>query len=136
MIARGIRVILALGAAVLLTAAYYHTQSVSIMTDAAKAFLASLTPEQRAQAIFPFDADERMNWFYTPVPRKGLPLRDMGPGQKKLATALLSAGLSQRGMIKASTIMSLEDVLNLMEIGAGPRRDPHGYFFTIFVEPP
>src|SRR5436305_3046780 len=119
MIARSIRIVLAVSAVVLLTAAYYRAQSVSIMTDAAKTFLASLTPEQRAAAMFPFDSDERMNWFYTPVPRKGLPLREMGPGQKKLATALLSAGLSQRGMIKTSTIMSLEDVLNLLEMGAG-----------------
>jgi hypothetical protein len=135
MIARSIRIVLAVSAVVLLTAAYYRAQSVSIMTDTAKTFLASLTPEQRAAAMFPFDSDERMNWFYTPVPRKGLPLREMGPGQKKLATALLSAGLSQRGMIKASTIMSLEDVLNLLEMGAGQRRDPDGYFFSIFGEP-
>jgi hypothetical protein len=135
MIDRKFRLLMAAVAVVLLTAAYYRTQSVSIMTDTARTFLASLTPEQRQVVTFPFDSDERMTWYYTPVPRKGLPLRDMGPGQKKLAIALLSAGLSQRGMIKATTIMSLDDVLNLMEMGAGPRRDPDGYFFSIFGEP-
>jgi hypothetical protein len=135
MINRKTHLLMAAAAVLLLTAAYYRTQSISIMTDAAKTFLASLTPDQRERVKFAFDADERMNWFYTPVPRKGLPLREMGPGQKKLALALLSAGLSQRGMIKATTIMSLEDVLNLLEIGAGPRRDPDGYFFSIFGEP-
>jgi len=119
-----------------LTAAYYRSQSVPIMTDAAKTLLASLTAEQRAQIAFDFKDDERMNWFYTPVPRKGLPMRDMGSGQKKLALALLAAGLSQRGMIKATSIMSLEDVLILQEIGGSQwRRDPDGYFFSIFGQP-
>ena len=40
-----------------------------------------------------------------------LPLLDMTSHQKPLATALLSAGLSQRGLMKALTVMSLEDVL-------------------------
>jgi hypothetical protein len=55
--------------------------------------------------------------------------------QKRLAEALLGAGLSQQGYIKALSIMSLEDVLKLMENGTGPQRDPDGYFFTIFGEP-
>lgn len=122
-------------ALVLLTAAYQRTESVPVMADAAKAYLASLTPEQRTQTMFSLDDAERMNWFYTPVPRKGLPLRDMTAGQRKLALALLSAGLSQRGFIKAATIMSLDDVLAVMEKGRGPRRDPDGYFFSIFGEP-
>jgi hypothetical protein len=133
---RKIRVLLAAVAVVLLTAAYYRIQSASIITDAAKSFLASLTPEQRKQVMFDLKDEERMNWFYTPVPRKGLPMRDMGPGQRKLALALLSAGLSQRGMIKATTIMSLEDVLIRQEIGGSQwRRDPDGYFFSIFGQP-
>lgn len=122
-------------AAALLTSAYSRLQTASIMADSAKAFLASLTPEQRAQATFPIDSDERMNWHYIPKERKGLPLRDMTSAQKQLAHALLAAGLSQRGYIKASTIMSLDEVLRVMEDGKGPRRDPEGYFFTIFGEP-
>jgi hypothetical protein len=105
------------------------------MTDSAKAFLASLTAEQRAQAAFPMQDDERFNWHYIPKERKGLPLRDMTSTQKQLAHALLAAGLSQRGYIKASTIMSLDDILRVMENGKGPRRDPEGYFFTVFGEP-
>ncbi|HYL38579.1 MAG TPA: DUF3500 domain-containing protein [Bryobacteraceae bacterium] len=119
----------------LLTSAYSRFQSAAVMADSAKAFLASLTPEQRAQATFPMDADERFNWHYIPKERKGLPLRDMTSTQKQLAHALLAAGLSQRGYIKASTIMSLDEILKIMENGKGPRRDPEGYFFTIFGEP-
>jgi hypothetical protein len=135
MIIRTVRIFLAMAAAVLLAAAYFHAQSASVMTDAAKAFLASLTAEQRQQATFDLEDAERMNWFYTPVPRKGLPLRQMRPAQRQLAMALLSAGLSQRGMIKATTIMSLEDVLNIIEKGDGTRRDPDLYFVSIFGTP-
>jgi hypothetical protein len=105
------------------------------MSDSANAFLASLTPEQRAKAVIPLNDAERMNWFYTPVPRKGLPLKEMTSPQKHLAHALLAAGLSQRGYMKATTIMSLEDVLRIMEKDSGERRNPEGYFFSIFGEP-
>lgn len=105
------------------------------MAGAANAFLASLTPQQRAQATFPFADDERFDWHFIPKPRKGLPLRDMTPEQRKLAQALLAAGLSQQGYIKAVSIMSLEQVLKILEGGKGPMRDPDGYFFTVFGEP-
>ncbi len=120
---------------VLLTSAYYQTHSASIMAESATAFLNSLTPEQRAQATFDFKDDQRFDWHFIPKPRKGLPLKEMAPFQKHLAHALLSAGLSQRGYIKASTIMSLEDVLRIMEKDDGVRRNPEGYFFSIFGQP-
>lgn len=119
----------------LLTSAYSRLHTSAVMTESAKAFLASLTPEQRAQATFAMQDDERFDWHYIPKPRKGLALRDMTPAQKQLAHALLAAGLSQRGYIKATTIMSLDEILRLMENGKGPQRDPEGYFFTIFGEP-
>src|SRR5580692_2752657 len=105
------------------------------MTDAAKAFLASLTPQQRAQATFQFQDDERLDWHYIPKERKGLALREMTAEQKQLAHALLAAGLSQQGYIKAVSIVSLDEVLKALEGGKGPMRDPEGYFFTVFGEP-
>jgi hypothetical protein len=120
---------------VLLTSAYTRMHSASVMTDAAKAFLASLTPQQRAQATFQFTDEERFDWHFIPKTRKGLALRDMTPEQKQLAHALLAAGLSQEGYIKAVSIMSLDQVLKIMEGGKGPMRDPEGYFFTVFGEP-
>src|SRR5262245_37223466 len=102
--------------AVLLTAAYNRTNSISVMTEAANRFLVTLTPEQKPLAVWAFDNDERQNWIFTPTPaRKGLGLGAMTPYQRHLATALLSAGLSQSGYMKAITIMSLEDVLRIME---------------------
>jgi hypothetical protein len=125
---------LALGT-ILLTAAYNRTNTASTMTEAANRFLAALTPEQKAKATFQFDNAERGNWFFVPIERKGLPLREMSPHQKHLASALLSAGLSQSGYMKAVTIMSLEDVLRIMEKDDGERRNPEKYYFSIFGTP-
>ncbi|HXB68936.1 MAG TPA: DUF3500 domain-containing protein [Candidatus Acidoferrales bacterium] len=121
--------------AILLTSAYHRLDSVSVMTEAANRLLASLTPEQRAQTTFKFDDAERVNWHFIPRERKGLPLLDMASHQKHLATALLSAGLSQQGFMKAVTIMSLEDVLKIMEKDNGQRRNPEKYYFSIFGTP-
>jgi hypothetical protein len=120
---------------ILLAAAYHRTNSASVMAESANRFLASLTPEQRAKATFSFDDAERTNWFFVPIERKGLPLREMSPYQKHLATALLSAGLSQSGFMKAVTIMSLEDVLRIQEKDNGERRNPEKYYFSIFGTP-
>ena len=114
------------------------------MAATARNFLSSLTPEQRAETVFPFDEEERFFWHYIPgddipkafgQPRRGLKLADMTPHQQHLAAALLSAGLSQQGFIKATTIMSLEDVLKIMEKDATGRRDPSKYHFSVFGEP-
>ena len=118
-----------------LTSAYNRTNSAAVMTEAAKRFLADLTPEQRANATFPFEDAERVNWFFVPIERKGLPLREMQPHQRHLANALLSAGLSQSGYMKAVTIMSLDDVLRIMEKDSGERRNPEKYYFSIFGTP-
>src|ERR1041384_3241803 len=125
------------GAAVLLTAAFNRTNTISVMTESANRFLASLTPEQKAKAVWSFEDAERQNWIFTPTPaRKGLGLLDMSPYQKHLASALLSAGLSQSGYIKAVSIMSLEDVLRVMEAGTNaPERNPEKYYFWVFGTP-
>ncbi len=120
---------------VLLTSAWHRVHSASVMTEAAKTFLASLTPEQRAKAAFSFEDQERYNWHYIPRARKGLPLKEMTSAEQHLAHALLSAGLSQQGYIKAASIMSLEDVLRILENASPEHRDPQGYFFSIFGEP-
>ncbi|MGH9349645.1 MAG: DUF3500 domain-containing protein [Vicinamibacterales bacterium] len=104
------------------------------MVTAARAFLDSLTPEMKQKAQMPLDAEERFNWFYTPVPRKGLTLKEMNDTQRAAAMSLLRAGLSEKGYSKAETIRSLEDVL--VEMGQDPtRRDKQLYYFTVFGEP-
>lgn len=105
------------------------------MAASASAWLASLTPEQRAKATFEFKHDERLNWHFIPRDRKGLAWGELTPAQQHLAHALLATGLSQRGLVKASTIMSLETVLKEIEKGSGPLRDPARYYVTVFGEP-
>jgi Protein of unknown function (DUF3500) len=113
----------------------HHVSAASLMTECAVRFLAALDASQRGKATFPFDSDERMNWHFVPKERKGLSLREMTPYQKHLASALLAAGLSQTGYIKVMTIMSLEDVLRIIERDTGERRNPEKYYFSIFGTP-
>ena len=105
------------------------------MAQAANNLLAALSPDQKARATFELKDDERLNWHFIPRDRKGLPLKEMTPAQRSLAVALLGSALSQRGLMKAATIMSLEEVLRDMEQGKGPVRDPERYFFSIFGKP-
>lgn len=128
----------------LLTSAYYRVASASIMSDAANAFINSLTPEQKTQCIFDFKDEERFFWHFVPDSnvlqtmkrgRKGLTLQHMTPPQKHLAHALLNAGLSQRGYIKTTSIMSLEEVLRELEKDSGERRNPEKYYFSLFGTP-
>jgi hypothetical protein len=119
----------------LLTSAYVRMPTAMTMERAANAFLNSLAPEQKTKATFAFTEDERLNWHFIPRVRKGLPLREMTPAQKHLAQALLAAGLSQSGYMKAVTIMSLEDILRILEKDSGERRNPEGYYFSVFGEP-
>lgn len=123
----------------------HHRPAASLMTACSNRLLAAFDDNQRGRATFPFDSDERLNWHFIPDNtklaidslgvRKGLTLRDMSPYQRHLAGALLAAGLSQTGYIKAVTIMSLEEVLRVMEGDAGEHRNPEKYYFSIFGTP-
>ena len=104
------------------------------MAAAANDFLASLEPAQREKCTFALDDEERTNWHYVPVPRKGLSLREMEPDQRLLAHGLLSTGLSHTGYLKAVQIMSLEQILFELE-NQDPKRDPQYYLVWIFGKP-
>jgi Protein of unknown function (DUF3500) len=111
-----------------------HDASVE-MTASAKAWLSSLTPDQKAKASFEFGGTERTDWHFIPRARKGLPIKEMTQEQRLLAHGLLATGLSHRGYTKAVSIMSLEAVLAELEKGKGPARDPEQYFVSIFGTP-
>ena len=113
-------------------------RSASTMASAASQFLASLTPDQRTQAAFGFRSDERVKWHFIPTEmfsRNGLTIRAMTDAQRAHAHDLLSAGLSQRGYLTATTIMDLETVLRALESGGRFDRDPELYFFSVFGTP-
>jgi hypothetical protein len=108
----------------------------SEMASAARNFLAALSDEQKSTATFEFKSDERENWHFIPKERKGVTLGTLKPAQKHLAFALLQSGLSSRGFAKATTIMSLEQILQELE---GPNRrfprDPELYHVSLFGTP-
>jgi hypothetical protein len=106
------------------------------MAGAAQNFLAALNDEQRGKAAFAFTSDERENWHFVPRERKGITLKELTSAQHHLAFSLLASGLSHRGYLKATTIMSLEQILQDSE---GPNRrfprDPELYHVSIFGSP-
>ena len=113
-------------------------RATTMMLSAANAFLASLTPEQKKQATFAYDADERMHWNFIPdeaFPRNGLPIKEMTEPQRKLAMALLQSGLSARGYQTYTSIMALENILRAIEGGQRFKRDPEAHRFSIFGTP-
>jgi hypothetical protein len=124
--------------------AYFRMTVPRQMTQAATAFLASLDDEQRKSASFAFDDEERFFFHFVPAenvqtmynrPRKGVLFKNLTAPQKHLAHALIASGLSQQGAIKASTIMSLDDILRIMEKDTTGRRDSDKYFVSIFGTP-
>jgi hypothetical protein len=105
---------------------------------AARAFLTSLSADQRARASFPFGGAERTRWHWTvpaSVPRNGLPLGQMSARQRRLALALLRASSSPAGYRKALDIMSLQGVLQRMDTGLNDPFDPDLYFVSVFGRP-
>lgn len=103
------------------------------MALAADAWLHSLEPAKREQAVFPVDASERENWHFVPRARKGVRLGDMTETQRTAARKLLATALSERGRLQVEAIIALENVLAEME--GSSRRNPELYYFTVFGAP-
>jgi len=108
-------------------------EAIADMSDAAAAWLAALTPEQRSAATIELTSEERENWHYIPKSRAGLPLAQMSEPQRQLARALLASGLSQHGLLQADSVVALERVLRAIESSA--HRDELLYYFTVFGKP-
>ncbi len=108
------------------------------MSAAALAFLSGLSDELRAKAAYPYLDGERLFWYYPPLNRHGVPLRDMSSAQRGLAFELMASGLNERSNRTARRIIDLESVLGELERERGLRtflRDPELYYFTVFGEP-
>lgn len=112
-----------------------HNPATVEMTEAASVFLASLDDSQAKTAKFEFKNVERENWHFVPMnDRKGLRLDALKPHQKHLAFGLLGTGLSQKGLLTASQIMTLEQILQ--DRGESAEiRNPEKYHISIFGTP-
>jgi hypothetical protein len=102
---------------------------------AAETFLASLTPEQKKRTLYPVDDIEWQLWDNRHfAPRQGVGFNEMTPEQKSKAVALLSAGMSERGVKKAQDIMKLNGTL--AELTNDFKQYGHElYWITIMGEP-
>jgi hypothetical protein len=113
-------------------------RSAATMAKAATQLLDSLSAEQRGRAVQAFNSDDRLRWHFIPnetFPRKGLMIKDMNEGQRRLAHDLLHTGLSARGYNKVTAIIELEDILRVMEAGGKFARNKEEYLFAIFGTP-
>jgi len=86
--------------------------STAPVRQAADAFLAALTAEQRARTVYPINDLEWQMWDNRHfAPRQGAGFQEMTDGQRDKAVALLRAGLSARGLKKTQDIMKLNGTL-------------------------
>ena len=108
------------------------------MTKAAERFVESLSGDQRDKTVYEYMDGERIFWYYPPVNRHGLPLRDMDDDQRQLAYSLMETGLTEDSFEKAKLIIEHESVLGPLEKEAGITsfvRDPDLYYWTVFGDP-
>jgi hypothetical protein len=109
------------------------------MARAVDDWLATLGPDQRALATFPFDTGERFVWAFTPGQREGLALRDMRPDQREAAMRIVAAAQSERGGREVAGVIALETILGTIERDQGRgnwlRRDPELYWWAVFGDP-
>ena len=115
-----------------------HAYVSAAMVDSARRWLASLDAPQRSKATYHYLDGERIFWYYPPLNRHGLPLRDMDDRQRALALELLATGLTEDANRQARLIIEHEDVLGPLEAEWGQvtwPRDPQLYYWTVFGEP-
>ena len=109
-------------------------RTTAAITDAAVAFLDSLSPAQTRAISFSIDAAERRDWHYTPRRRPGVRLDELSEDQRRLGWQLMRAALSEVGYDKARSVIILEGILG--EITGRPDfRDPDNYAFVVFGSP-
>lgn len=111
-------------------------QSLEPVVNAAKSYLASLNPEQRAATRFDLEAREWQAWsnIHPFMMRHGLCLADLGPEPRERALRLLRTSMSATGYQSARDVMRLnEHVLELTN-----RPDEYGewlYWVSVMGEP-
>ena len=115
-----------------------HAAAVSQMTEACSNFLNSLNSDQKAKTVYSYLDGERIFWYYPPLNRHGLPLREMDAKQRQLAYAVMASGLTDKSYEQAKLIIEHEDILGPLEVEQDKvtfLRDTERYYFTIFGEP-
>ena len=115
-----------------------HAKVSAAMVDSARRWVASLDSKQRDKATYHYLDGERIFWYYPPLNRHGLPLRDMNEQQRTLARELLATGLTEETNRQANLIIEHELVLGPLEKEWDQVtfvRDPELYYWTVFGDP-
>jgi hypothetical protein len=84
------------------------------VVEVANAFLATLSPAERAKSTFGFTSGQRTGWSNLPTgifQRNGVRFGDMTSSQRAAALALVAAALSREGYQKVTDIMNGDEVL-------------------------
>ncbi len=115
-----------------------NKSTIKKMQDAASSFYDNLDAKARNKALFHYLDGERIFWYYPPLNRHGLPLKDMRKELKSLVFTLLETGLSSDAFNQTLQIINHELILKELEIRENIKtfvRDPERYYFTIFGNP-
>lgn len=118
----------------------FPVRSTGVSTEpvrkAAEAFLAALTPEQRAKTTFKVEDDEWRKWmnqhFYI---RKGTSFDEMTEAQREAAFGLLRASLSAKGLKQSRDIMRLNHTLGELNNGNFEEYGEWFYWITVMGTP-
>ncbi|HEV8285352.1 MAG TPA: DUF3500 domain-containing protein [Chitinophagaceae bacterium] len=79
-------------------------------------FINSLNPLQKRSALLAFNDTARVKWNNLPIglrARAGISIGNLNDEQRKLLHSILSISLSSQGYLKATSIMHLDNLLNL-----------------------
>jgi len=117
----------------------------SRMAEEALGLLATLRPDQKEKILLPIDDQaERETWYYTPTPRRGVPLFEMEALQRQKFRRLLGSGLSEAGYNAVVAVMGIEAIVdhwmnfpdrNYGDLPDTRLRDPLNYFLAIYGNP-
>jgi hypothetical protein len=119
----------------------YPIRATGVPTDAlvttATAFLATLTPEQKARTAFPVEDAEWRKWCNVDngiYVRQGTSLKEMNPAQRAAARELMRATLSAKGLALTDAIRRTDQTLRELN-NDDPSYDEELYFFTVMGSP-
>ncbi len=110
--------------------------STAPVREAASAFLAALSADQRTKTKFPIDDPEWRKWmnqhFYV---RQGVGFNEMTPAQRTAAFGLMRAALSAKGLKLSQDIMKLNHTLGELNGDNFEELDEWLYWITVMGEP-
>lgn len=105
---------------------------------AAQVFLAGLSEEQRAEAVYAFDDPKRSNWSNLPAEmsrRNGVRFGDLDTAQQAALHNFLTTALSPKGYDMAMGVVGAEDALREALWARILRWSSDNYFLAFFGEP-